>query len=96
MSKDALGYIAFQLQEKLTADEMREMAARLIRMAEETEQLKPYTKEEINAMIDQAERDFAEGRYMDFDEFLDQLEEELTAEDSPEMIASKLDIAEAV
>jgi len=80
MSKDELGYIAYQLEERLTASEMREMAARLLHMAEETEQLKPYTMEEINAMIDQGERDIAEGRYMEFDEFLDQLEAELETE----------------
>ena len=30
--------------------------------------LKPYTMEEINARIDKAERDAAEGRYRDHDE----------------------------
>ena len=94
MSKDTLGYIAYQLQEKLSVPEMREMAARLLRMAEEAEQLKPYTIEELHERIAQSERDFAEGRYMDFDEFLDQLEERLEAE--AEETPLELDIAEAV
>ena len=95
MSKDTLGYIAYQLQEKLSAPEMREMAARLLRMAEEAEQLKPYTIEELHERIAQSERDIAEGRYMDFDEFMDQLEKRLEAETDAED-TMKLDFAEAI
>ena len=76
MSTDALGFIAFQLQRKLTPSEMREMAARLITMAEETEQLKPYSMEEINAMMDEAERQFAEGRYRDAEDLFREWDEE--------------------
>lgn len=96
MSKESLGYIAYQLQEKLTASEMREMAARLLRMAEEIEQLKPYTIEELHERVAKSEKDIAEGRCMDFDEYLDQLEEELEAADEAEISAMKLDFAEAI
>ena len=34
----------------------------------------PYTMDEVNAMIDQSERDIAEGRVYDFDEAMDELE----------------------
>lgn len=44
------------------------------------EQLKPYTMEELNARIDKAERDSAEGRYRDFDEAMDEIEAELARE----------------
>ncbi len=41
---------------------------------------KPYTKEELKARIELSERQFAEGKYQDFDEAMDELEEEF-AED---------------
>jgi len=43
--------------------------------------MRPYTKEEINSMIDQSERDIAEGRVYDFDEAMDELEMEFAADD---------------
>ena len=43
--------------------------------------MKPYTMDEINAMIDQGERDIAEGRTHDFDEAMDELEREFAEED---------------
>ncbi len=52
--------------------------------------LRPYTMEEINAMIDQSERDIAEGRVYDFDDVLDELEREFAEEDH------KHEMAEAV
>lgn len=48
------------------------------------EHLKPYTMEEINAMIDQSERDIAEGKGQDFDDFMRELEEEFAEEDRKE------------
>ena len=36
---------------------------------------KPYTKEELKARIELSERQFAEGKYQDFDEAMDELEE---------------------
>lgn len=40
-----------------------------------------YTMDEINAMIDQSERDIVEGRVYDFDEAMDELEKEFAEED---------------
>ena len=51
------------------------------------ENLKPYTMEEINARIDQAEEELANGGGMDFDEAMDMIEKELDEE---------LEMAEAV
>ena len=48
---------------------------------DEENSLRPYTMEEINAMIDQSERDIAEGRVYDFDDVLDELEREFAEED---------------
>ncbi|MBO4673212.1 MAG: hypothetical protein J5616_02565 [Bacteroidaceae bacterium] len=49
------------------------------------EKLKPYTMEELNARINQSERDIAEGRVYEFDEVMHELEEEFAHEDALEM-----------
>ena len=43
--------------------------------------MQPYTMDEVNSMIDQSERDIAEGRVYDFDEAMDELEKEFAEED---------------
>jgi hypothetical protein len=54
-----------------------------------TQSLKRYTMDEINAMIDESERDIAEGRVYDFDDAMDELEKEFAVEDSElEMVAT--------
>ena len=57
---------------------------------DEDHSLKPYTIEEIHAMIDQSERDIVEGRVYDFDDAMDELEKEFAEEDR------KLEMAEVV
>ena len=54
----------------------------------ETRHLKPYTMEEINAMIDQSERDSVAGLGQDSEEMFCELEEEFAREE--------LEMAEAV
>ena len=49
------------------------------------EELRPYTMEEINARIDQAERESAAGMGRDFDDFMRELEEEFAEEDRREL-----------
>ena len=51
--------------------------------------LKPYTMEEINAMLDEAEADFAAGRFIDDDDVWREYDEERARE-------KKLEMAEAV
>ena len=51
------------------------------------ETLKPYTMEEIHAMIDESERQIAAGQYQDFDEAMDEIEAELAREEQLEMAA---------
>jgi len=50
----------------------------------------PFTKEELAARIAQSEQQFAEGKYQDFDEAMDELEKEFAEEDKA------LEIAEAI
>ena len=47
--------------------------------------LKPYTMEEINAMLDQAEADFAEGKGIPDEEAWDELDRELALEKKEEL-----------
>ena len=48
---------------------------------------KPYTKEELKARIELSERQFAEGKYQDFDEAMDELEREFSEDEKvPEMV----------
>ena len=49
------------------------------------EGLKPYTLEELHARIDRAERESAEGKARDFDEFMRELEQEFAEEDRKEL-----------
>ena len=58
----------------LTPDNMRWVGRHLIEHAEKEEPLKPYTIEELHARIAQSERDIAEGRVQDFDDFMRELE----------------------
>jgi len=52
---------------------------------------KPYTMEEVNAMLDAAEADFAADRFTDDDDAWDELEELLAQEEE-----GKTEMAEAV
>lgn len=56
------------------------------------EGVKPYTIEELHARIDKAERDSAEGRVRDFDDFMRELRQEFAEEDMRE----EMEMLEAV
>ena len=71
-------------------ESMRPTTAKKHEAEDEEYPLKPYTLEEINAMIDQSEADIAAGRVYDFDEAMDELEKEFAEEDR------ELAMAEAV
>lgn len=55
----------------------------------EQERLKPYTMEEINAMLDEAERQFAAGEYVTNEDLFREWDEEIEH-------AEHLELAEAV
>ena len=78
MSETTLTSLLEYLYGTLTPSNMRWMAKQLSERAKfEEEALKPYTMEEINARIDQSERDFAEGDFYTHEEVLKMLDEEL-------------------
>lgn len=76
MSTATLNNLLEYLYSTLTPDNMRWVGKHLIEHADkEDSSLKPYTLEELHARIDKAERDAAEGRYHDFDDFMRELDE---------------------
>ena len=76
MSETTLTSLLEYLYNALTPSNQRWVAEHLIEHAD-TEDLKPYTMEEINARIDQSERDFAEGNFYTHEEVMKMLDEEL-------------------
>lgn len=85
MSTATLNNLLEYLYGTLTPDNMRWVGKHLIEYADKEETLKPYTMEEINAMIDESERQIAAGQYQDFDEAMDEIEAELAREEQLEM-----------
>ena len=69
----------------LTPDNMRWVGKHLIEHADKEETLKPYTIEEIHAMIAESEADIAAGRTISHEEMMRQWEEELAREEELEM-----------
>jgi len=55
--------------------------------------LQPYTMDEINAMIDESERDIAEGRVYDHEDLMREWEDELAQEEQEEL---EMQMAEAL
>lgn len=82
MSTSALTNLRDYLTGTLSPGNMLWLAKQLTEYAKKEEySLKPFTEEDIQAMIDQSERDIAEGRVYDFDEVMDELEKEFAEED---------------
>ena len=91
MSEATLQGLLDYLYSTLTPDNMRWMAMHLMEHADsEEENLKPYTMEEINAMIDESERQIAAGLCQDHEDVFRELQEELEQEEH------ELSYAEAV
>lgn len=75
MSTATLENLRDYLYGTLTPDNMYWLAEELMEQAKkEKEQLRPYTKVEINAMLDQAETDFAAGLGIPDEEAWDELD----------------------
>lgn len=70
----------------LSAENMRWVGEHLIEHAKKEEQLKPYTIEEINAMIDESERQIAAGQYKPIEEVFRRwdMEDSMVAEEEIE------------
>ena len=78
MSETTLTKLLEYLYGTLTPRNMRWLAMHLIEQAD-AEELKPYTKEELNAMIDESERQIASGLCQDSDVVFDELDKELAS-----------------
>lgn len=85
MSTTTLSSLLEYLYGTLTPSNMRWMAAHLTEYAERMENSqKPYTMEEINAMIDAAERDIAAGKGTPSEDLWSEMEEEMSREEAEE------------
>ena len=78
MSEATLTSLLEYLYGALTPSNQRWLAAHLVEHADvqEAEDLKPYTMDEINTMLDQAERNFEAGLGIPSEEVFRNLEEE--------------------
>ena len=87
MSTATLTSLLDYLYGTLSPSNMKWVGEHLIEYAkkEEDEQLRPFTMEELNARIDQAEADIAAGRVIDDDDVWAELDEELAREEQREM-----------
>ena len=81
MSEATLQGLLDYLYSTLTPDNMRWMAMHLMEHADaDEESLKPYTMEELNAMLDEAEADIAAGRTIPHEVVMLEMEEEFALE----------------
>lgn len=86
MSEATLQGLLDYLYSTLTPDNMRWMATHLMAHADSDEEnLKPYTMEELNAMLDEAEADIAAGKTFPHEEVMREWEKELSREEKEEM-----------
>ena len=86
MSTQALNGLRDYLTATLSIADMNWLAAELTEYARKEEHpQKPYTMEELNAMLDVAEADIAAGRVIDDEDAWDELDEALAREKEPQM-----------
>ena len=82
MSEATLSNLLEYLYETLTPSNKRWLGERLIKYADyEEEPVKPYTMEEINARLDEAERNFEAGLGIPSEDVFRELEEEFEKEE---------------
>ena len=81
MSKESLEHLRDYIQLTLSPHDISWLLNELGAKSQKQETLKPYTMDEINAMIDEGERQIANGEYPDFDEAMAELEREFAEED---------------
>jgi len=81
MSEATLQGLLDYLYSTLTPDNMRWIAMHLMAHADSDEEnLKPYTMEELNAMLDEAEADIAAGRTISDEDVWREIEKEFEEE----------------
>ena len=76
MSKENLINLRNYLYGTLDADDMLWLADELKRRVQKKENIKPYTREELYAMIEESERQYANGEYFSTEEVLSEIEKE--------------------
>ena len=82
MSETTLTNLLEYLYGTLTPSNMRWLGEHLIEHARiENEEVRPYTREEINAMLDKAERNFENGLGIPSEEVFHELEEDFEIEE---------------
>ena len=86
MSTATLTNLLNYLYGTLSPNNMRWLGEHLIEYAkkEESEQLRPYTMKEIDAMLDEAEANFAAGKGIPDEDVWRELEEEFARKDAEE------------
>lgn len=85
MSTTALTNLRDYLTGTLSPSDMTWLVTQLTEYANREEYtLKPFTREELNARIDEAEADIAAGRVIDDEDVWRELEEEFEREDAEE------------
>lgn len=87
MSEKALTGLRDYLFSTLDTSNLYWLASELTEYAKnkEAKHLKPYTMEEINAMINQSERDSSAGLGIDSEEMFRELEKEFASEEQEEI-----------
>ena len=84
MSEATLTSLLEYLYGALTPSNMRWVGEHLIHYADSEETPKPYTMEEVNAMLDAAEADIAAGRTTPHEQVMREWEDELLREEQKE------------
>lgn len=91
MSTTALQGLLDYLYGTLTPGNMRWVAEHLVMQADKVENpnIKPYTMEEINAMLDRAEADFEAGKGIPDEEVMREMDEEIARWEAEEEALKK-------
>ena len=89
MSKESLEHLRDYIQLTLSPMDIHWLMNELGAKLQSQETLKPYTMDEINAMIDEGERQIANGEYYSNEQVMDMLAEELGLSDEEYLAASK-------
>ena len=81
MSRESLEHLRDYIQLTLSPSDISWLADELFLLSQKSQQLEPYTIEELEARVTVSEQQIAEGRWKDFDKALDELEAEFEEED---------------
>jgi|GEM_PF-1019050 len=89
MSRESLEHLRDYILLTLSPMDINWLMNELGSKLQQQEQQKPYTMDEINAMIDESERQIANGEYYSNEQVMDMLAGELGLSDEEYLAASK-------